>query len=114
MRRCVLAAACLVIGLGLRTRPAYAEHRLYILRVTPTGERPYDTLSALDPYTYASSIGASLQYSRDYRRVTSREADIRVIGTWIERREPLRRYWSTILRERGFYESQNHRPVKRR
>jgi len=110
-----LVAIALSLGIvcAARVPPAHAEHRLYVLRVTPTGGEPYETLSSLDPYTYASNIGAAVRISRDYRRVTSREADIRVMATWIERREPLRKHWKTILQERGFYDSQNHRRVRR-
>jgi len=64
--------------------PAHAEIRLYHLRVTLRSGERYETISAVDPFSYCSRSGGLVVYLRDYSLIYSPQMKVKILRTWTE------------------------------
>ena len=90
---------------------AFAENRIYHLRVTLRSGKRYETISTFDPINYCHANGASVVYLRDYSLIYSREMKVKVLRTWIDPSDDLARRWRRLLRENNMLSSNNHKPL---
>ena len=115
-RGCVLRVASLLAGLvlvALLSTQAYAENRIYYLRVTLSSGERYETLSTFDPINYCSNNGGSVVWMRDYSLIYSPEMKVKVLRTWIERTDDLAGRWRNLLRDNNMLTNNNHKILPR-
>jgi hypothetical protein len=99
--------------LALVSTEAWAEIRLYHLRVTLRSGERYETISTFDPINYCSANGGSVVYFRDYSLIYSAEMKVKALRTWIDPADNLVGHWREVLRTNGMLSSKNHRPLPR-
>ena len=100
-----------ILALTLLSGKAYAETRLYHLRVTlPNGER-YETISSFDPINYCHANGGVTARIRNIYLVYSPQMKVKALRTWIEPGPNLARRWLDILRTNGMLASRNHKKL---
>jgi hypothetical protein len=92
---------------------AYAENRLYYLRVTLRSGERYETISALNPASYCSTNGGSVILFRDYSLIYSAEMKVKVLRTWVDRSENLSANWRKVLEAYSMFSNNNHKPLPR-
>lgn len=92
---------------------AYAETRIYHLRVTLRSGRRYETLSTFDPINYCHANGASVVWLRDLSLIYSAEMKVKILRTWIDPRPNLAAHWRGILRTNNMLSNNNHKPLPR-
>ena len=118
MRICgrVSRVASLLAGLllvELLSTQAYAENRIYHLRVTLSSGQRYETLSTFDPINYCSTNGGSVTWMRDYSLIYSPEMKVKVLRTWIERTDDLAARWRDLLHNNNMLTNNNHKILPR-
>ena len=92
---------------------AFAEIRIYHLRVTLRSGERYETISTSDPINYCHANGGSVVYLRDYSLIYSREMKVKVLRTWIDPGDDLARRWLQVLRVNNMLSNNNHKPLPR-
>jgi hypothetical protein len=92
---------------------AAAETRLYYLRVTLRSGERYETISAFDPINYCYANAGSVRYLRGYPLLYSAEMKVKVMRTWMNRRDNLTEHWSDVLRENNMLSNHNRKPLPR-
>ena len=108
MRAALLTALAVLVSLeGV----AYADARIYHLRVTLRSGKRYETISAFDPVNYCHANGGSVVYLRDYSVIYSREMKVKVLRTWIDRNDGLAGRWQQVLRANGMLSNNNHKTL---
>ncbi len=109
MKALFLIAA--ILALMLLSGKAYAETRLYHLRVTlPSGER-YETISSFDPINYCHTNGGVTARIRDRYLVYSPQMKVKALRTWIESGPNLAGRWRDVLRTNNMLASRNHKKL---
>jgi hypothetical protein len=105
----LLAILLLVLFAGR----AFAETRLYYLRVTLRSGIRYETISSFDPFNYCHMNGGSVMYTRDGSIIYSPQMKVRVVRTWIEREGDLPGRWREVLRANKMLSCNNHKKLAR-
>jgi hypothetical protein len=86
-----------VLLLSLISGEAFAETRLYRLRVTLRNGERYETISAFDPVNYCHVNGGSTIRLRDRSLIFSPQMKVRILRTWIDPHRDLAGRWLEIL-----------------
>jgi hypothetical protein len=105
-----LAVLFLIVLLSPR---AYAENRIYHLRVTLRSGERYETLSTFDPINYCANHGGSAIWLRDYSLIYSPEMKVKVVRTWVDRSDDLPGHWRELLRDNNMLSNNNRKPLPR-
>lgn len=92
---------------------AVAESRLYHLRVTLRSGERYETISAFDPINYCYANAGSVRYLRGYPLLYSTEMKVKILRTWMDRRDNLSGHWRDVLRENNMLSNHNRKPLPR-
>jgi len=105
-----LAVALLLV---LVSGEAFAETRLYHLRVTLRNGERYETISAFDPINYCHANGGSTIRLRDHSLIFRPQMKIRILRTWIDPQRDLAGRWREILKANNMPEEGNRRSLPR-
>ena len=109
-RMLVLAAMLMFPPL---TGRAYAETRLYHLRVTLRSGERYETISSSDPINYCHLNGGSVHRVPGRYLFYSPRMKVKTLRTWIEPGPDLAGRWRDVLRANNLLASRNHRRLPR-
>jgi len=90
---------------------AFAEIRLYHLRVTLRNGKRYETISSFDPINYCHANGGSVVYLKDYSLIFSPEMKVEALRTWIDYGADLAGRWKDVLRANRMLRHGNHKAL---
>ncbi len=100
-----------ILALTLLSGNAYAETRLYHLRVTLRNGERYETISSLDPINYCHVNGGSVARVRDRYLIYSPQMKVKALRAWVEPGPSLAGRWRDVLRANKMLASRNHRKL---
>jgi len=109
----LVSAVMVLFSIILLQGEAAAETRLYYLRVSLRSGERYETISAFDPINYCYANAGSVRYLRGYPLLYSAEMKVKVLRTWMDRRDNLTGHWRDVLRENNMLSNHNRKPLPR-
>lgn len=101
-----------IAALLLFSGKAYAETRLYHLRVTLRSGERYETISSSDPMNYCHLNGGSVHRVPGRYLFYSPRMKVKALRTWIEPGPDLAGRWRDVLRANNLLASRNHKKLQ--